>query len=237
MATLGNRAKNARRAAERRIAELGRQYNASTSEQTREQIQRRINDINAAISETRLYSGGKKIIGRTTAQREAAVARLEDINRGIDLPRYSSQRRANDVFKRNVTMVSRGSAVEGMSENELRAFWRATQKAWEGKGSVKKRYREIQQYYGTNDLQLIFDIISQENADKINILNKTRAHERLTSEEKQMLQEMMREDDDLEKRYRANDENSPIVGLVASNIKFMSREEFWEAVDYYNGTD
>lgn len=237
MATLGNRAKNARRQAERRVNELTRQYNAATTEQSRAQIKKRINDINAAISETRMYSGGKKIAGRTTAQREAAVARLEDINRGIELPRYSSQRRANDVFKRNVTMVSRGAVVEGMSENELRAFWRATQKAWEGKGSVKDRYKEIQKYYGTTDLQLIFDIMSQENADKINILNKARSHERLTAEEKQMMQEMMREDDDLDKRYRANDENSPIVGLVASNIKFMSREEFWEAVDYYNGTD
>lgn len=232
MATLGNRAKNARRQAERRIAELDRQYYAATTEQSRRQIQARINDINEAISETRMYSGGKKIAGRTTAQREAAVARLEDINRSVELPRYSSIRRSNDVFKRNVNLASKGEATDVMSENELRAFWRATQKAWEGKGSVKDRYREIQQYYGTNDLQLIFDVIMEENAGKVMLLNRLKGHERLTGEEKEMLQQLMREDDDLEKRYRANDDRSPIVGLVASSIDFMSYEEFWEAVEY-----
>lgn len=228
MASLGNRAKNARRQAERRIAELGRQYNAATTEQSREQIQARINDINSAISETRMYSGGKKIIGRTTAQREAAVARLEDINRGIDLPTYSLVRSSNDVFRRNVTIASRGEATDAMTESEVRAFWRATQKAWEGKGSVKDRYKNIQKYYGTDDLQFIFEVLTYANADKIQILDKVRNRERLTIEEKQMLQEMMREDDDLEKRYLPNNETSPIVGLVASNIDFVSRSEFWE---------
>ena len=54
-----------------------------------------------------------------------------------------------------------------------------------------------------------------------------------------MMQTMMREDDDLEKRYRKNDDDAPLIGLVASNIPAMTPErfneiinspKFWEAV-------
>ena len=233
MATEGNRAKNARRKAERRIAELGRQFYAATTEQSREKIQQQINDIKTAIAETRMYgANGKKIAGRTLEDRKAAIDRLEDINKEIEIPRYSSTRRSNDVFRRNVNIVSSGGETDVMTETDMRAFWRATQKAWEGKGSRKDRFKQIQEYYGTNDLQLIFDIVMQENADNINLISKVENNERLTGEEKRMLQDLMRKDDDLEKKYLEN-ENSPLVGMIASNIPHMSRAEFWEAVQYY----
>lgn len=231
MATLGNRAKNARRQAERRITELGRQYNAATTEQSREQIQARINDIKEAISETRLYTGGKKILGRTDKQRNAAVTRLENLNKDIELPRYSSVRASNAMFVRNMEAASRGAATQAISQNAAHAFMRATQEAWEGKGSVRERYNRIKDYYGTRDLQLIFDAIYFENKKKIVVLNKVEAREQLTLEEKQMMQEMMRTDDDLEKRYRKDDKNAPLKGMVASSIPAMTKERFNEIIN------
>lgn len=229
-ATLGNRAKAARRAAQRRLTELGMQYNAATTEQTREAIQARINDINQAISETRLYSNGKRIVGRTKEQREAAVERLKEFNTTFELPKVSSVRRSNTVFRRNVDAVSRGETIEAMSQNQLRSFWRATQQAWEGKGSTKDRFKNIQKYYGTNDLQLIFDAIRFENADVIDLLNKVKNREQLSTEQKVFLQDLIRNDDDLEKRYRKNDEDSPLIGMVASSIPFMSKARFKQIV-------
>lgn len=230
MTTLGNRAKAARRAAQRRLTELGMQYNAATTEQTREAIQARINDINQAISETRLYSNGKRIVGRNKEQREAAVERLKEFNKTFELPKVSSVRRSNTVFRRNVDAVSRGETIEAMSQNQLRSFWRATQQAWEGKGSTKDRFKNIQKYYGTNDLQLIFDAIRFENADVIDLLNKVKNREQLSTEQKVFLQDLIRNDDDLEKRYRKNDEESPLIGMVASSIPFMSKARFKQIV-------
>lgn len=230
MATLGNRAKAARRAAQRRLTELGMQYNAATTEQTRNAIQARINDINQAISETRLYSNGKRIAGRTKEQREAAVEKLIEFNTTFELPKVSSVRRSNTVFRRNVNAVSRGETIEAMSQNQLRSFWRATQQAWEGKGSTKERFKNIQKYYGTNDLQLIFDAIRFENADVIDLLNKVKAREQLTTEQKMFLQDLIRNDDDLEKRYRKNDEDSPLIGMVASSIPSMTKARFKQII-------
>lgn len=230
MATLGNRAKAARRAAQRRLTELGMQYNAATTEQSRNAIQARINDINQAISETRLYSNGKRIAGRTKEQREAAVDKLIEFNTTFELPKVSSVRRSNTVFRRNVNAVSRGETIEAMSQNQLRSFWRATQQAWEGKGSTKERFKNIQKYYGTNDLQLIFDAIRFENADVIDLLNKVKAREQLTTEQKMFLQDLIRSDDDLEKRYRKNDEDSPLIGMVASSIPSMTKARFKQII-------
>lgn len=230
MTTLGNRAKAARRAAQRRLTELGMQYNAATTEQTRDAIQARINDINQAISETRLYSNGKRIAGRTKEQREAAVNRLIEFNTTFELPKTSSVKRSNSVFKRNINAVSRGESIDVMTEGQARSFWRATQKAWEGKGSVKDRYRNIQNYYGTNDLQLIFDAIRFENADTIEVLNKVKDGERLTREQKEFLQDLIRSDDDLENRYLDND-NSPLVGMVASSIPAMTKARFRQIIN------
>lgn len=229
-ATLGNRAKAARRAAQRRLTELGMQYNAATTEQSRNAIQARINDINQAISETRLYSNGKRIAGRTKEQREAAVNKLIEFNTTFELPKVSSVRRSNTVFRRNVNAVSRGETIEAMSQNQLRSFWRATQQAWEGKGSTKERFKNIQKYYGTNDLQLIFDAIRFENADVIDLLNKVKAREQLTTEQKMFLQDLIRNDDDLEKRYRKNDEDSPLIGMVASSIPSMTKARFKQII-------
>lgn len=230
MATLGNRAKAARRAAQRRLTELGMQYNAATTEQSRNAIQARINDINQAISETRLYSNGKRIAGRTTAQRKAAVDKLEEFNTTFELTRVSSVKRSNAVFKRNINAVSRGESIDVMTEGQARSFWRATQKAWEGKGSVKDRYRNTQSHYGTTDLQLLFDAIRFENADTIEVLNKIKEGERLTREQKEFLQDLIRSDDDLEKRYLDNN-NSPLVGMVASSIPVMTKARFREIIN------
>lgn len=239
MTTLGNRAKAARRAAQRRLTELGMQYNAATTEQTREAIQARINDINQAISETRLYSNGKRIVGRTKEQRQAAVDKLINFNTTFELPKVPRVRQSNNAFIRNMRSASKGSPTNEISQNAAHAFMRATQKAWEGKGSVNDRYKNIKEYYGTSDLQLIYNAIYFENKEKIIVLNKVEAHEQLTREQKEMMQTMMREDDDLEKRYRKNDEDAPLIGLVASNIPAMTPErfnaiinssKFWEAV-------
>jgi hypothetical protein len=135
--------------------------------------------------------------------------------------------------------ASKGSPTNEISQNAAHAFMRATQKAWEGKGSVNDRYKNIKEYYGTSDLQLIYNAIYFENKEKIIVLNKVEAHEQLTREQKEMMQTMMREDDDLEKRYRKNDDDAPLIGLVASNIPAMTPErfnaiinspEFWKAV-------
>lgn len=230
MASLGNRAKNARLQASRRITELGVQYRAATTELSHEQILSKMNDIKAAITETRTFSG-RKLTSSTIAQREAAVVRLEDINRAFEMPDTPSVRGSNSVFIRNMKSASRGEPTQEISQNAVHAFMRATQEAWQGKGEVRDRYNAMKTYYGTTDLQLIYDAVYYENKKKITVLNKVKAGERLTLEEKQMMQEMRREDDDLEKRYRKNDEESPLVGMVARNIPYMTRDRFEEIIN------
>lgn len=226
MATLGARAKSARRAAQRRIAELSTQLDSASSTDTKVEISRRITHMEQLINQTRMYEGGRRIVGRTVDERESAVTELEDLNKGIKLSRTSGVRASNRVFQKNIYEVSHGSKIDEMTEGEMRSFWRATQKTWEGRAkTTSERYGLIQDYYGTSNLKDIFDVVVALNSDKIELLSVIQEGGRLTDEQKELAQSIMREDDEMVKKYSKN-EDSPLVGAVRSSIPEMTKRDF-----------
>lgn len=226
MATLGARAKSARRAAQRRIVELSIQLDNASSTDTKVEISRRITRMEELISQTRMYEGGKRIVGRTVDERKAAVTELEDLNKDIKLSRTSGVRASNSVFMKNIYEVSHGSKIDEMTEGEMRSFWRATQKTWEGRAkTTADRYGLIKDYYGTSNLKDIFDAIVALNSDKIELLSVIQEGGRLTDEQKELAQSIMRSDDEMVKKYSKN-EDSPLVGAVRSSIPEMTKRDF-----------
>ena len=229
MATLGARTKSARRAAQRRIAELNFQLENASNSDTQTEISRRITRMEDLIKQTRMYEGGKRIVGRTVEQRESAVTELEDLNKGIKLSRGSGIAASNRVFRENVREVSRGNKIDVMSEGEMRTFFRATQESWGGSDSVKDRFRAIQKDYGQN-LQSVFDAASELNADLISLLADVEEGKPLDKEQKALYGTLMRNDDEMEKRYRKDDPQSPVIGRISSNIRKMDIDTYKDVV-------
>lgn len=231
MATLGARAKSARRAAQRRITELNFQLENASTQDVQTSIKRRITRMEELISQTRLYEGGKRIVGRTVNEREAALAELKSLNSEIQISRRSDVAASNRIFKENIRQVSRGSKIDLMTEGSVRSFFRATQEAWERSGSVKDRYKKIQDKYGTTNLQQIYDAATELNSDMLDILTSVESGEQLTTEQKELYGTLMRNDDEMEKRYQNNNEQSPVVGRIAGNIRKMNKSTFNAVTD------
>ena len=82
MANLGSRASSARRAAERRIAALKQAVKSGYySESEKADMNNTIKQMRKDMQQTRMYTKtGKKIGNRTTESREAAIARLNELN-------------------------------------------------------------------------------------------------------------------------------------------------------------
>lgn len=230
MPKLGDIAKNERRRAERRVTSLRiKMYSAGREE--RKNIQSQIESIESLIKETRAYEGGKRIAGRTVESRRAAVEALHNINEQVELlgrNRNETQRRRNFVLQEKIRAVSRGEEVDDISESEMRSFFRATQEAWEG-APVEERYQRIMDYYGTNDLNLLWDIVMENNRNAIELLSVLESGESLTQEQRDFLMQLKANEDEQEKTYR-NRENSPIKGKVASSIKRLTRGDVLEAL-------
>lgn len=216
MATLGNRAKNARKQAERRKAFIAQKMQHADADRQQAYI-RQLDHYNDVIERTRAYSGGKKIQNRTAAERAAAVAELEALNR--ETFTATQERRAakgsNTQFKAEIKAVSGGQIIEGKTETQVRVFFRATQRAWEGK-PVSQRYEAIMDYYKEYDLNVIWDRVMQLNEQQIDLINDIN-DENLTPEQRAYKESLKAFEDDQEKAYRSF-MNSPTIGSVASNV-------------------
>lgn len=147
---------NARRRAKRSLERLDRDIKAGKVKNTR-QVRAYRAEIMRQISES--YQGKKPT--------EAKVLQAQGAARNLD--RYTVGARANAVQRRNVMFranMKAGSAGAGSLPMEnVQLFWNATKHAWAGRG--RDRYAAIQRYYGTDDLQAIFNQVMEANKDAL----------------------------------------------------------------------
>lgn len=193
MANLGSRASSVRRAAERRIAALKQAVKSGYySESEKADMNNTIKQMRKDMRQTRMYTKtGKKIGNRTAESREAAVARLNELNKeNLTMQSYKREfrRRREDVGRRNMIAKQQlnlassrpsleasksGGKIGEYSFIEKSVFFKATQRAWNRADvSENERIEAILNYYNTQDLeQLIRDVLDA-NRDVINTYNR-----------------------------------------------------------------
>lgn len=147
---------NARRRAKRSLDRLDRDIKAGKVRNTR-QVRAYRAEIMRQISES--YQGKKPT--------EAKVLQAQGAARNLD--RYTVGARANAVQRRNVMFranMKAGSAGAGpLPMENVQLFWNATKHAWAGRG--RDRYASIASYYGTDDLQAIFNDVMRRNKEAL----------------------------------------------------------------------
>lgn len=193
MANLGSRASSARRAAERRIVALKQAVKSGYySESEKADMNNTIKQMRKDMQQTRMFTkSGKKIGNRTAESREAAVARLNAINKEtLTAQEYKREfrRRREDVGRRNMIAKQQlnlassrpsleasksGGKIGEYSFIEKSVFFKATQRAWNRADvSENERIEAILNYYNTQDLeQLIRDVLDA-NRDVINTYDR-----------------------------------------------------------------
>lgn len=193
MANLGSRASSARRAAERRIAALKQAVKSGYySESEKADMNNTIKQMRKDMQQTRMYTKtGKKIGNRTAESREAAIARLNELNKE-NLTRQEYKRefrrmredvgRRNMIAKQQLNLASSRPSLEASKSGgkigeysfiEKSVFFKATQRAWNRADvSENERIEAILNYYNTQDLeQLIRDVLDA-NRDVINTYDR-----------------------------------------------------------------
>jgi len=225
MARIADRAKNVRRMGQRRIEALRLDMQVTRSDSRRQEIQTQIDEVSELIKQTRAYENGKLVRDRTQQERLEAVEKLESLSKSLPTRARSkaeSVKRSNLQKMQEIRIASRGQDLETATEIQARSFMRSTQRAWEGKSG--DRYELIMEYYGTRDLNEIWDAVMALNSAEISLLEKMSNDIPLTQEEKKLMQELKRTDDEQEKRYKLSGTNSPIVGSIASLIKELPQD-------------
>lgn len=225
MARIADRAKNVRRMGQRRIEALRLDMQVTRSDSRRQEIQTLIDEVSELIKQTRAYENGKLVRDRTQQDRLEAVEKLESLSKSLPTRARSkaeSVKRSNLQKIQEIRIASHGQDLETVTEIQARAFMRSTQRSWEGKSG--DRYELMMEYYGTRDLNEIWDAVMALNANEISLLEKMSSDIPLTLEEKKLMQELKRTDDEQEKRYKLSGTNSPIVGSIASLIKELPQD-------------
>lgn len=192
MANLGSRASNARRAAERRIAALKQAVKSGYySESEKADMNNTIKQMRKDMQQTRMYTKtGKRIGNRTAESREAAIARLNELNKEtLTVQEYKREfrRLREDVGRRNMiakhqlNLASSSASLEASKSGgkigeysfiEKGIFFKATQRAWDRADvSEKERIEAILKYYNTQDLEKLIKDVLDANRDVINTYN------------------------------------------------------------------
>lgn len=200
--------RNERRKALRRIAKMEAKKAAATSATAKTRIQGQITELTKRVEATRTYSKetGKKI--RSASEVQANLAKLAQTN--VEYEGYVTRSFARQNM---ATQVELNRASVGLESRynvaQVHAFYRATQKAWEGVPS-EDRNQAIMNYYGYNTLEeAVEDVLSQSRnqdiAKAINIIKGIGGP--YTDEEKQWAIATLSSDDDL-LRYLPGGEGS-----------------------------
>lgn len=147
---------NARRRAKRSLERLDRDIKAGKVKNTR-QVRAYRAEIMRQISES--YQGKRPTAGDVAEAQRAA----------FNLDRYTTGARTTAVQRRNVMFrvnMKAGSAGAGSIPKEnVQLFWNATKHAWTGRG--RDRYASIMSYYGSDDLQAIFNDVMRQNKEAL----------------------------------------------------------------------
>lgn len=147
---------NARRRAKRALARLDRDIESGKVKRTR-QVTAYRRQIMQQIKES--YQGARPSEAKVTEAKAAAA----NLNRYTVTARSTAVERRNVIFRANLKAGSSGAGT--IPKENIQLFWNATKHAWAGRG--RDRYAAIQRYYGTNDLQEIFNKVMEVNKDAL----------------------------------------------------------------------
>lgn len=193
MPNLGNRARSARRAAERRINALKEAVKSGYySQSEKEAMNNTIKQMQKDIRQTRQFTTtGKKIGNRTIESREAAIARLNELNKQTFTTREFRRElrqlkadvgRRNMIAKQQLNLASSTASLEASRSGnkigeysfvEKGIFFKATQRAWNRADvSENERIEAILKFYGTQDLEQLIKDVLEANRDVLNTYNR-----------------------------------------------------------------
>lgn len=147
---------NARRRAKRALARLARDIKAGKVKRSR-QITAYQQELKSQISES--YIGRNATPSKLSSAQQAART-LDKYRIGA---KAEATERRNIMFRANVKASSMGGGT--IPKVNVQLFWNATKHAWAGRG--RDRYAAIQRYYGTDDLQAIFNQVMEANKDAL----------------------------------------------------------------------
>lgn len=147
---------NARRRAKRALARLDRDIKNGKVKRSR-QITAYQQELKQQISAS--YIGRNATPSKLSSAQQAARA-LDKYRIGA---KAEATERRNIMFRANFKASSSGSGT--IPKANVQLFWNATKHAWAGRG--RDRYTAIQRYYGTDDLQDIFNKVMEANKDAL----------------------------------------------------------------------
>lgn len=147
---------NARRRAKRALARLGRDIKAGKVKRSR-QITAYQQELKSQIGES--YIGRNATPSKLSSAQHAART-LDKYRIGA---KAEATERRNIMFRANAKASSAGGGT--IPKVNILLFWNATKHAWAGRG--RDRYAAIQRYYGTDDLQAIFNRVMEANKDAL----------------------------------------------------------------------
>lgn len=147
---------NARRRAKRALARLDRDIKSGKVKRTR-QVTAYRREIMRQIQES--YQGRRPSEAKVTESKAAAA----NLDRYTVMARSTAVERRNAIFRANLKAGSSGSGT--IPKENIQLFWNATKHAWAGRG--RDRYTSLTRYYGTDDLQAIFENVMRQNKEAL----------------------------------------------------------------------
>lgn len=154
------KARNERRKAQRRIKRMQGQLGEVTTQEARNRIQGRIDELQRAIENTRMYSSetGKHV--RDKQEVAANVELLSRLNQQRS-SRVGSRKAENLVTQVQLNLASVKDKASKYSEAQVHIFYRETMKYWAGvtdtgksrKGQLGERNKAILKYGGYETLE------------------------------------------------------------------------------------
>lgn len=228
------------------------------NEQSRQNIESRIHQLENAVYESRTYADGKRIAGHTKESTYAAAKLLKALvsetgnqiqlrkMETFDKPTYTQR---NVVFSQLINIASANQNVNvtigkksfQMTDNMVRMFYRAYQPLWNtGNVSVKDRNAVILQKTGFKTLEEAFAVAMglNNNFERALILEKSQNGMELSDSEAQELYEMLSESQ--KARYETGSIAINTAQIDAMHgegeIKFsMTQEEINQALKNFLG--
>ena len=211
------------------------------NEQSRQNIESRIHQLENAVYESRTYADGKRIAGHTKESTYAAAklvkALVEETGTQLQLRKMEtfekpSYAQRNVVFTHLMNIASANQNVNvtigkksfQMTDTMVRMFYRAYQSLWNtGSVSVKDRNAVILQKTGFKSLEEAFAVAMglNNNFERALVIEKSQNNAQLTDKEAQMLYEMLSEGQ--KTRYKVGKEPGAIA-LNTSQIDAMHND-------------
>lgn len=161
--TYGYRAELIRRKIKTRIKGISTILeNKNLPKRLRDSYEATVLDLRMAQAGTRTRTkSGKKIVGRTKEKLETSLKVAEKL--AADTEVYTGNRRRGFLFTQNQLNAASAGADSVFTKAEVKIFYRATQKAWEGKSSKINRNQAILEYYGRSNLESLVEEVLEIN--------------------------------------------------------------------------